>query len=139
MNAVALVSPNLDGAIASTGFAVLRPIILDSRWLFSVVQSDDFVTEMSALVKGALYPAVRPSNVHDYVMRVPPLAEQKRITGKLARLLKRARNIRGALKSLRKLIQQYRAAVLDAQRSRARPQRTTRLRARLSLARKDPS
>ena len=114
LNAVALVPPQLDGAIASTGFTVLRPVLLEPRWLFSVVQSEDFVTEMSSLVKGALYPAIRPSHVHDYVMPVPPLAEQKRITNKLTKFLKRTRNVRETLEALPELIQQYRAAVLEA-------------------------
>jgi type I restriction enzyme S subunit len=114
LNAVALVSRDLDGAVASTGFAVLRPVLLNSHWLFSVVQSEDFTSEMSGLVKGALYPAVRPGDVHDYVMPVPPLAEQNRITVKLARLLKRSRNIWGVMQLLPALIHQYRAAVLQA-------------------------
>jgi type I restriction enzyme S subunit len=114
LNAVALVPPSLDGAIASTGFAVLRPILLDPRWVFSVVQSDDFVNQLTALVKGALYPAVRPGDVHDYVMAVPPLAEQRRITSKLCRLLKRLATVRAALNELPELIRQYRAAVLEA-------------------------
>jgi len=114
LNAVALVPSNLERAIASTGFAVLRPVLLDSRWLFSVVQSEDFVTAMSVLVKGALYPAVRAGDVRDYEMPVPPLAEQKRITSKLTRLVKRARNVRTALESLPKLLHEYQVAVLEA-------------------------
>lgn len=50
LNAVAVVPLQLDGAIASTGFAVLRPLLLEPRWLYSVVQSEDFVAEMSGLV-----------------------------------------------------------------------------------------
>jgi type I restriction enzyme, S subunit len=114
LNAVALVPPSLDGAVASTGFAVLRPILMDPRWVFSVVQSDDFANAMTALVKGALYPAVRPRDIHDYVMPVPPLAEQKRTTGKLSRLLKRLVKLRTALNELPELIRQYRASVLEA-------------------------
>jgi type I restriction enzyme, S subunit len=114
LNAVALVPPQLEGAVASTGFAVLRPVLLEPRWLYSVVQSEHFVNEMSALVKGALYPAIRPSHVHDHVMPIPPLAEQKRITNKLTKLLKRVRNVGETLKTLPELIQQYRAAVLEA-------------------------
>lgn len=114
LNAVALVPTQLDGAIASTGFAVLRPVLLEPRWLYSVVQAEDFVAKMSAQVKGALYPAIRPSHVHDFVMPVPPLAEQKRITNKLTKLLKRTRNVSETLKALPALMQQYRSAVLEA-------------------------
>jgi type I restriction enzyme, S subunit len=114
LNAVAVVPTQLNGAIVSTGFAVLRPVLLEPRWLFSVVQSENFVNGMSNLVKGALYPAIRPSHVYDYEMPVPPLAEQKRITEKLAKLVKRIQNVSEALETLPKLIQQYRAAILEA-------------------------
>jgi hypothetical protein len=40
LNAVAVVPTQLNGAIVSTGFAVLRPVLLEPRWLFSVVQSE---------------------------------------------------------------------------------------------------
>lgn len=114
LNAVALVPPRLDGSVASTGFAVLRPIFLESRWLYFVVQSEDFIAEMSAMVKGALYPAIRPGQVRDYVMPVPPLAEQKRIARSLTKLLKRTQKVSETLETLPGLIQQYRATLLEA-------------------------
>ena len=114
LNAVALVPQQLEGAIASTGFAVLRAILLEPSWLYAVVQSEDFVAEMSASVKGALYPAIRSAHVHDYVMPVPPLAEQKRITGRLTKLLNRARKLGDGLGALPALIQQYRVGVFHA-------------------------
>src|SRR5215208_2292997 len=63
LNAVAMIPDELDGQIASTGFDVLRAIDIDSRWLYYLVRSNDFVTAMSNLVQGALYPAVRPRDI----------------------------------------------------------------------------
>jgi type I restriction enzyme S subunit len=61
LNAVALVPPELDGAIGSTGFHVLRARDgVVPQWLYYGVQSRQFVGAMSELVQGALYPAVRP-------------------------------------------------------------------------------
>jgi type I restriction enzyme S subunit len=58
LNAVAVVPPEMNGEIASTGFDVLRSITIDARWLFYLVRSSEFITAMSNLVQGALYPAV---------------------------------------------------------------------------------
>jgi type I restriction enzyme S subunit len=45
---------------------------------------------------------------------LPPTKEQKRIAAKLRRLLARKRKLRQQLEALHELVQQYRAAVLDA-------------------------
>ena len=65
LNAVAIVPPELDGAIGSTGFHVLRAREVEPSWLFYAVQTNDFVEAMCQLVKGALYPAVRPKGRDD--------------------------------------------------------------------------
>ena len=47
LNAIAVVPPTLDGATASTGFAVLRPSSeLDERYLFHWVRTPAFVSDM---------------------------------------------------------------------------------------------
>jgi type I restriction enzyme S subunit len=66
LNAVAKVPTELDGAICSTGFDVLRPIDVEPDWLFLIVKSRPFVEAMASLVQGALYPAVRPADVRRY-------------------------------------------------------------------------
>lgn len=44
LNAVAMVGLNQNGAIASTGFDILRPIGEFNDWLFSIVRSYGFVS-----------------------------------------------------------------------------------------------
>jgi len=63
LNAVALVPDQLDGAIGSTGFHVLRSRWLNPGFLLALVQTQSFVDAMSAVVQGALYPAVRPRDI----------------------------------------------------------------------------
>ena len=81
LNAIALVPDNLNGEIASTGFAVLRAnrALLDPKYLFYWVQSTQFVDFLVANATGASYPAVNDG----IVKRAPiPLAsprEQSRI------------------------------------------------------------
>jgi hypothetical protein len=72
LNAVALVPPEFDRQIASTGFDVLRPIGVEPRWLFYVVRAQPFIDHMSELVQGALYPAVRSKDVRGYVIPLAP-------------------------------------------------------------------
>lgn len=81
LNAVALVSPQLDGAIASTGFCVLRPKgkILDNKYLFYWTQTQQFISNLMSKTTGAHYPAVSDGTVKNSPIPLPPLSEQRRI------------------------------------------------------------
>ena len=54
LNAVAIVPPDLDGAIGSTGFHVLRAKDAESGFLFYAVQTTGFIDAMCLKVQGAL-------------------------------------------------------------------------------------
>ncbi|HEY7086656.1 MAG TPA: restriction endonuclease subunit S [Tepidisphaeraceae bacterium] len=84
LNAVALVPPELDNQICSTGFCVLRagPRVLP-EYLFAFVQSAGCIDPLTELVKGALYPAVNDKQVLALMIPLPPLPEQQRIAGRL--------------------------------------------------------
>lgn len=86
LNAVALVPASLDGAVASTGFCVLRA---NSRvlpeYLLYFVRSRNFVDNLCTLVAGAMYPAVSDSQVLDQQLPLPPLPEQRCIVDLLSR------------------------------------------------------
>ncbi len=83
LNGVAAVTPALDGAIASTGFCVLRPKpgVLDERYLLNWVRSPPFVAEMTRLATGASLPAVSDAIVKSSEIPLPHLPEQRRIAG----------------------------------------------------------
>ena len=85
LNAVAYVSPNLDGATASTGFCVLRPFPdeLDGRYLFHWVQTAQFIGNLVQLATGASYPAVSDKIVKAAPIPLQPIEEQRRIAAVL--------------------------------------------------------
>ncbi len=114
LNAVALVPDHLDGQIASTGFEVLRAPGLDPRWLFYLVRTESFVSRMSGLVQGALYPAVRPKDVQGFEAPLAPFNEQKRIVDKLDALLARADACRERLDRVPAILKRFRQSILAA-------------------------
>ncbi|WP_460604831.1 restriction endonuclease subunit S [Jatrophihabitans fulvus] len=86
LNAVARVGLHLDGATASTGFAVLRPSEgLDGRYLFHWVRSPRFVADMVRKATGASYPAVSDRIIAQSSIPLPAIDEQRRIADILDR------------------------------------------------------
>ena len=70
LNTGAMVPQELDGAICSTGFCVLRcGPELNPGYLFAFVQSCRFVEGLIDVVQGALYPAVTDRQV--FAARLP--------------------------------------------------------------------
>ncbi|MFN7835299.1 MAG: restriction endonuclease subunit S [Burkholderiaceae bacterium] len=114
LNAVALVPEQLDGAIGSTGFHVLRSRWLRPEFLLRLVQSQRFVDEMSALVQGALYPAVRPKDIAAFTFGFETPAQQSRIVAKLEELLSDLDAGVAELKAAQKKLAQYRQSLLKA-------------------------
>lgn len=84
LNAVTLVPAELDPAIASTGFCVLRcgPAV-HPQFVFYTVRSPLFVSALTDMTKGSTYPAVTDAQVRAQTIILPPLPEQKRIAATL--------------------------------------------------------
>jgi len=100
LNAVALVSPELDSEICSTGFCVLRSNgKIDPEYLFAFVQAETFVRGLSELVKGALYPAVTDGEVRAQKLPLPPLPDQRRIAARLRDQLAEVAQARAAVQA----------------------------------------
>lgn len=106
LNGVAQLDANYDGAIASTGFCVLRtkPDVLDSRYLFHWLCSPKFVAEMVKLATGASYPAVSDRIIHESLIPLPSdVIEQRRI----ATILDKAEAIRKKRREALKLADEF--------------------------------
>jgi type I restriction enzyme S subunit len=80
LRSVTSIRADLDGAVASTGFAVLTPgPRLDARFLGWVAQSEPFIGEIVARSTGVSYPAINASEIGDIEVRVPSHHEQRSI------------------------------------------------------------
>lgn len=115
LNAVALVPSELDGAIGSTGFHVLRANeSTEPRWLYYAVQNRSFVQAMSEVVQGALYPAVRPKDIRGFEVDPPPLSAQRRIVAEIEKQFSRLDEAVAGLQRVKSNLKRYKAAVLKA-------------------------
>lgn len=118
LNAVAIVPPDLDGAIGSTGFHVLRAREgIEPHWLYYVVQSHSFVRSMSALVQGALYPAVRPKDIRQYPVTPPPVDEQRRVVGEVEKQFSRVDEAVANLQRAKANLRRYEKATITSMTS----------------------
>ena len=113
LNAVALVGPELDGEVCSTGLCVLRPgPDLMKEYLFRLVTTERFVRSLSDLVSGALYPAVTDAQVLNQEIPLPPLPEQRRIVARLDQQMAAVEKARLAAEEMLQNISSLRAAFL---------------------------
>lgn len=88
LNAVAWVDDQLDGAIASTGFTVLRPQKnkLTAAYLYYWVRSEAFVSKMILQATGQSYPAVSDKIVKTSEIPFPSLTEQERFAAIISKV-----------------------------------------------------
>lgn len=86
LKAVARIDETHDGAIVSTGFAVLRPNAnVDAGYLYRLCQANAFVADVEARSTGVSYPAINPSALAAIKVPFPDLATQKAIAAFLDR------------------------------------------------------
>ena len=74
---VAITDYEYDNLVASSGFCVLRAEKCLPAYLMAVVCSNDFTDAMTKVVTGANYPAIKDSDVRNYVIPNPPIEVQE--------------------------------------------------------------
>ena len=75
---VAITGYDYDNLVASSGFCVLRAEKCLPSYLMAVICSDDFTDAMTKVVTGANYPAIKDSDVKNYVVPNPPIELQEK-------------------------------------------------------------
>ena len=112
---VAMVPPEYDGQVASTGFCVLYPADrINGRFVLYYVLSEEFISRLNPLQRGTSYPAVRDSDVLSQELRLSPLPEQHRIVAEIDKQFTRLDASEAALKRAQANLRRYRASVLKA-------------------------
>lgn len=114
LNAVALVGIEHDGAVASTGFDVLRPTNVLPEWLFYRVRSNEFISDVCGNLQGVVYPAIRPQDVRRHRLPVPPADEQRTVVAAIDSYFTRLDDAVATLAGVQKNLKRYRASVLKA-------------------------
>ena len=94
LKSIASVTESLNNQICSTGFCVLRPTerILP-EWLFYCATSDEVLSQITPLMRGATYPAVTDKDILGAVIPLPPLPEQRRIITRIKECMERVEEI----------------------------------------------
>lgn len=112
---IAYVTDTLEGAIASTGFAVLRAENgVDGKFIFYYVLTDAFVKSLSELQRGVSYPAVRDSDVREQTFPLAPSSEQHRIVEAIESYFSRLDAAEAALCQAQARLAHYKTALLKA-------------------------
>ncbi len=90
LKSAAIVPDELDGAIASTGFCVLRASEqVEPAWLFHGLYTDEFLQQLLPKMRGATYPAVGDGDVLACEIPLPNRDEQQRILERIAEAFRR--------------------------------------------------
>jgi type I restriction enzyme S subunit len=114
LNAIAHVPKDFDEQYASTGFEVIKSVDVDSRYLFALVKTHNFINAISGVVQGALYPAAKSSDVQNYEFPLAPLNEQVRIADKLDSVLAKVDAAQARLDKIPNILKRFRQSVLAA-------------------------
>ena len=113
LRAIAQVKSPPENMIASTGFAVLRPRRIDSRFLGYACHAEGFVSEVIARSVGVSYPAINASELARLPIPLPTAPEQTAIATFLDRETAKIDALVAEQEKLIALLQEKRQAVIS--------------------------
>lgn len=109
------------GGICSTEFLVLRPLEFTREFLLYVLLSDEFISAVDSSTYGAKMPRANWEFIGNLQVGVPPLQEQKAITGYLDSETARIDELISKQELLLERLEEYRAALVTRTVTRGLP------------------
>lgn len=102
---VAMIPMELDGQVVSTAFCVIRAIEPKAypEFLYYVISSPKFISQIGQLERGASYPAVTDTDMFDQLIPLPSYKEQQKIAKILDTISKKEEFAERKLKELNSL------------------------------------
>jgi type I restriction enzyme, S subunit len=114
LRAITAIENPPDNLIVSTGFAALRPgDEYEPRFLWRLIQSNEFVDAVVSHSEGVSYPAINPTELGGLPVWIPPLSEQRAIAAFLDRETARLDALIGYKERLISLLEEKRQAVIS--------------------------
>lgn len=114
LRAIAAVTAPADNMIVSTGFAVIRPRAINSRFIGYALLAEQTINEIIARSVGISYPAINASDLVRIPVSVPPLPEQVAIATFLDRATAKIDALLNVAEEAIALLQERRAALISA-------------------------
>ena len=111
LKAIAII-PDKENIIVSTGFAVLTPTNINSRYLGYMVKSEYFTNLVSAYSVGVSYPAINSTDLINLDIVIPPDDEQKQIADYLDKEISNINNIINNVSHNINLLEEYKTSLI---------------------------
>ena len=115
LKAIAFIENPSEALIVSTGFSVLSPKdYLEPKYLWRLVQSQQFVDAVVSNSEGVSYPAINPSRLSCLAVWSPPFDEQRAIAAFLDRETAKIDALITKFKEAIEQLKEYRIALISA-------------------------
>ena len=115
LRAIAPIVDPKDNLIVSTGFAVVRPKLIDKGYLSFSLRSFYFINRVVSFSTGVSYPAITSTILAKIKIPIPPsLNEQAEISNYLNLKIEGFNNIEKKVQNLISKLQEYRTALISA-------------------------
>lgn len=104
LNNIAIISEHYNNCVASSGFCVLRPSLINLQYLFYIVRGYKFRDYLTQRTSGANYPAVREDDIKSFIISIPPLPLQSQFADRIEKIEKQKELIKQSITQTQMLI-----------------------------------